>query len=239
MTKTGKTLLFRVRLRLWCCICILFLVSKLSDKSLQTHHHPSGIHPGQKRKQRYRWKKESKLPFSMEGLVPLADTRQGFFLVNKFTDKNLYLSSLPPIEALHAVWAKTKKTFWFFWVRSWFFGFYLDEKESLQGITVAVVRLAGCLHTSRITTDSVNTLTRVSFSARGFWGFCLNTNLTNLTNNNVAQKSRKSRKGRMTKTQKTPLFRVRLRLWCCSHRLLLVSKLTGKSLQPHHHPYRV
>ena len=47
-------------------------------------------------------------------------------------------------------------------------GFCLDEKESLQGMTVADVRLAGCLHTSRITTDSVNTLIRVSFSARGF-----------------------------------------------------------------------
>ena len=60
----------------------------------------------------------------------------------------------------------------FNYVRSLFFGFFLDEKESLKGITVFVGRLAGCLHTSRITTNTVNTLTRVSFSARGFQGFC-------------------------------------------------------------------
>jgi hypothetical protein len=46
---------------------------------------------------------------------------------------------------------------------SWFF---LDEKESLKGITVFVGRLAGCLHTSSITTNGVNTLISVSFSAR-------------------------------------------------------------------------
>ena len=52
------------------------------------------------------------------------------------------------------------------YVRSLFFGFFLDEKESLKGITVFVGRLAGCLHTSRITTNGDNTLTSVSFSAR-------------------------------------------------------------------------
>ena len=46
--------------------------------------------------------------------------------------------------------------------------FFLDEKESLKGITVFALRLSECLHTSRLTTNGVNTLTRVSFSARGF-----------------------------------------------------------------------
>ena len=55
---------------------------------------------------------------------------------------------------------------------SLYFWFFLAEKESLKGITVFVGRQAGCLHTSRITTNGVNTLTRVSFSARGFQGFC-------------------------------------------------------------------
>ena len=49
---------------------------------------------------------------------------------------------------------------------AYFFWFFLDEKESLKGITVFVGRLAGCLHTSRITTKGVNSLTSVSFSAR-------------------------------------------------------------------------
>ena len=51
--------------------------------------------------------------------------------------------------------------------------FLLAEKESLKGITVFGVRLSGCLHTSRITTNTVNALTRASFSARVFEGFCL------------------------------------------------------------------
>ena len=46
--------------------------------------------------------------------------------------------------------------------------FFLDEKDSLKGITVFALRLSECLHTSRLTTNGVNTLTRVSFSARGF-----------------------------------------------------------------------
>ena len=58
------------------------------------------------------------------------------------------------------------------YVRSLFSWFFLDEKESLKGITVFVGRLAGCLHTSSITTNGVNTLISVSFSARGFQGFC-------------------------------------------------------------------
>ena len=52
---------------------------------------------------------------------------------------------------------------------SWFF---LSEKESLKGLTALVVRLSGCLHTSRISTHGVNTLARVSLSERGFKGFC-------------------------------------------------------------------
>jgi len=54
----------------------------------------------------------------------------------------------------------------FKYLRSLFSWFFLDEKECLKGITVFVGRLAGCLHTSRITTNGVNTLTSVSFSAR-------------------------------------------------------------------------
>ena len=61
---------------------------------------------------------------------------------------------------------------WSNYVYSLFSWFFLDEKKSLKGITVFVGRLAGCLHTSRITTNGVNTLTRVSFSERGFIGFC-------------------------------------------------------------------
>ena len=59
-----------------------------------------------------------------------------------------------------------KKTF--FSVRSRFSFFFLDEKESLKGITVFGERLSGCLHTSRLATNGVNALPRVSFSARGF-----------------------------------------------------------------------
>ena len=49
-----------------------------------------------------------------------------------------------------------------------FLGFFLDEKESLKGTTVFDGKLVGCLHTSSIAANSVNTLRRVSFSARGF-----------------------------------------------------------------------
>ena len=72
---------------------------------------------------------------------------------------------------------KQKKPFssayrWLNSVRSLLSWFFLAEKESLKGITVFCVRLSGCLHTSRLTTNGVNTLARVSFSARGFLGFC-------------------------------------------------------------------
>ena len=60
----------------------------------------------------------------------------------------------------------------FFSVRSRFSWFFLSEKESLKGLTAWVVRLSGCLHTSRISTHGVNILTRVSLSERGFSGFC-------------------------------------------------------------------
>ena len=46
--------------------------------------------------------------------------------------------------------------------------FFLDEKESLKGITVFGERLSACLHTSRLATNGVNALPRVSFSARCF-----------------------------------------------------------------------
>ena len=51
--------------------------------------------------------------------------------------------------------------------------FFLDEKDSLKGITEFALRLSECLHTSRLTTNGVNALPRVSFSARGFYGFCI------------------------------------------------------------------
>ena len=49
--------------------------------------------------------------------------------------------------------------------------FFLYEKESLKGLTVLVVSLAGCSHTSRIKTNGVNTLIRVTFSERVFYVF--------------------------------------------------------------------
>lgn len=61
---------------------------------------------------------------------------------------------------------------WLNSVRKRFSWFCLDVKESLKGITVFGGRQSGCLHTSRLATNGVNTLTRVSFAARGFQGFC-------------------------------------------------------------------
>ena len=77
-----------------------------------------------------------------------------------------YRGSIPQKE-------RQKKPFfseqrWLNSVRSLFSWFFLDEKESLKGITVFGERLSVCLHTSRLATNGVNTLTRVSFSARGF-----------------------------------------------------------------------
>ena len=46
--------------------------------------------------------------------------------------------------------------------------FFLDEKESLKGITVFGERLSGRLHTSRLATNGVNALARASLSERGF-----------------------------------------------------------------------
>ena len=72
----------------------------------------------------------------------------------------------------------TKKPFfsvycWFKYVRSRFSWFFLDEKDSLKGITVFVLMQYVCLHASRLITNGVNTLTSVSFSARGFKRFCI------------------------------------------------------------------
>ena len=50
--------------------------------------------------------------------------------------------------------------------------FCLDEKDSRQGITALVVRLSECLHTSRMRTEGVEALKRVSFSTRSYLGFC-------------------------------------------------------------------
>ena len=86
------------------------------------------------------------------------------------TCHNHYSGSIPQKQ-------KQKKTFPSVYrrlnsVRSLFFRFLLAEKESLKGITEFGVRLSGGLHTSRLTTNGVNTLARVSFAARGFEGFC-------------------------------------------------------------------
>ena len=86
------------------------------------------------------------------------------------TSHNHYRGSIPqkgkqekPFYSVHS---------WLHSVRSLFSWFFLDEKESMKGITVFGGRLSGCLHTSRLATNGVNTLARVSFSERGFEGFC-------------------------------------------------------------------
>ena len=89
-------------------------------------------------------------------------TRHNHCMVQAHRRKNLGFSSLKNNSALvieHQA------------MRSRFFSkamFFLSEKESLKGITILVVRLSGCLHTSRIKTNIVSTLIRVSFSERGF-----------------------------------------------------------------------
>ena len=87
-----------------------------------------------------------------------------------------YHSSRPPLW-FNPTEGKTEKPFpsvlsMFKYMCSRFSWFYLDEKESLKGITVFGERLSGGLHTSRLAINGVNTLARVSFSARGFEGFC-------------------------------------------------------------------
>ena len=88
------------------------------------------------------------------------------------TRHNHWRGSIPQ-KKNHAI---AKKPFfsvhcWFKYVRSRFSWFFLDEKDSLKGITVFVLRQYVCLHTSRLITNGVNTLTSVSFSARGFKRF--------------------------------------------------------------------
>ena len=46
-------------------------------------------------------------------------------------------------------------------------GICLDEIESPERVTVLVIRLSRCWHLSRIMTNDVNTLPRVSISSRG------------------------------------------------------------------------
>ena len=82
------------------------------------------------------------------------------------TRPNHYRGTIPQKE-------KQEKPFFsghsmFKYMRSWFSLFFLDEKESLKGITVFGERLSACLHTSRLATNGVNALPRVSFSARCF-----------------------------------------------------------------------
>ena len=83
-----------------------------------------------------------------------------------------YSGLIPQKEKPIKPMAEAKLVWIYFPLCSLFSWFCLDEKESLKGITVFGGRLSGCLHTSRLTTKGVNTLTRVSFAARGFKGFC-------------------------------------------------------------------
>ena len=51
-------------------------------------------------------------------------------------------------------------------------GFFLDEIESPERVTMSEIRLSGCLHTSRIVADSVKNSSESSISERGYCGFC-------------------------------------------------------------------
>jgi len=50
-------------------------------------------------------------------------------------------------------------------------GFFLDEIESPERVTMSEKRLSGCLHTSRIVADSVKNSSESSISERGYLGF--------------------------------------------------------------------
>ena len=50
-------------------------------------------------------------------------------------------------------------------------GFFLDEIESPERVTMSEIRLSGCLHTSRIVADSVKNSSESSISERGYLGF--------------------------------------------------------------------
>ena len=50
-------------------------------------------------------------------------------------------------------------------------GFFLDEIESPERVTMSEIRLSGCLHTSRIVADSVKNSTEYSISEMGYSRF--------------------------------------------------------------------
>ena len=56
-------------------------------------------------------------------------------------------------------------------------GFFHDEIEIPERVTKLVIRLSGCLHTSRIIANSVKNSTEFLSLKWGFLGFCLNSNL--------------------------------------------------------------
>ena len=56
-------------------------------------------------------------------------------------------------------------------------GFFHDEIEIPERVTILVIRLSGCLHTSRIIANSVKNSTEFLSLKWGFLGFCLNSNL--------------------------------------------------------------
>ena len=53
-------------------------------------------------------------------------------------------------------------------------GFFHDEIEIPERVTILVIRLSGCLYTSRIIADSVKNSTEFLSQKWGFYGFCLN-----------------------------------------------------------------
>ena len=54
-------------------------------------------------------------------------------------------------------------------------GFFHEEIESPERVTILVIILSGCSHTSRIIADSVKNSIEFLSQKWGFIGFCLNT----------------------------------------------------------------
>ena len=51
-------------------------------------------------------------------------------------------------------------------------GFFHDEIEIPERVTILVIRLSGCSHTSRIIADSVKNSIEFLSQKWGFYGFC-------------------------------------------------------------------
>ena len=58
-------------------------------------------------------------------------------------------------------------------------GFFHDEIEIPERVTILVIRLSGCSHTSRIIADSVKNSLEFLSQKWGFWGFCFKANQQN------------------------------------------------------------